>query len=187
MIRTCGIDDLKELKRISRATFLETFGEQNSPENIASYLERAFTDERLEQELAQDDSRFYFVLCDCEIAGYLKVNVDEAQSEPMGGDALEIERIYILRDFQKRGLGKVLMDKAFEDAAALGKKTIWLGVWEKNESAIRFYVERGFTQTGAHSFHMGDEEQTDFIMEHPLENVPVGSNSSHENSERYPG
>ncbi len=173
MIKTCSIDDLKELQAISIETFLETFGQQNSPENIARYLERAFNDAQMEQELTQEDSRFYFVCCDNQVAGYLKVNVDSAQSEAMGRDALEIERIYILRNFQKRGLGKVLMDKAFEDAVALGKKTIWLGVWEKNENAIRFYEKKGFTRTGAHSFYMGDEEQIDFIMERPLEGMTV--------------
>jgi diamine N-acetyltransferase len=82
----------------------------------------------------------------------------------MGDESLEIERIYIINKFQKHGLGKYLLNKAMEIALERNKKKIWLGVWEKNESAITFYKKMGFVQTGAHSFYMGDEEQIDFIM-----------------------
>lgn len=103
-----------------------------------------------------------------EVAGYLKVNTGAAQSEPMGDEALEIERIYILEKFQKHGLGKQLFNKALEIAQEGGKGKIWLGVWEKNENAIAFYERLGFVQTGSHSFYMGDEEQIDFIMSKTL-------------------
>lgn len=73
-------------------------------------------------------------------------------------------RIYIKNSFQKHGLGKHLLNKAIEIALERNKKNIWLGVWEKNENAIDFYKKMGFVQTGAHSFYMGDEEQTDLIM-----------------------
>jgi diamine N-acetyltransferase len=82
----------------------------------------------------------------------------------MGDEALEIERIYIKKQFQKHGLGTSLYNKALEMAAALDKKKVWLGVWEKNDNAIAFYKKMGFVQVGSHSFYMGDEEQTDLIM-----------------------
>ncbi|WP_458119510.1 GNAT family N-acetyltransferase [Paenibacillus sp. Z6-24] len=85
------------------------------------------------------------------------------QNSP-GDEALEIERIYVRSSFQKQGIGKHLFDKAIDIAVQNGKAAVWLGVWEKNENAIAFYQRQGFVQTGAHSFYMGDEEQTDFIM-----------------------
>ena len=99
-----------------------------------------------------------------EVAGYLKVNTNDAQSEKMDEESLEIERIYIKKKFQKHGLGKFLLNKAMEIAMESNKKNIWLGVWEKNENAIAFYRKMGFVQTGSHSFYMGKEEQIDFIM-----------------------
>lgn len=98
------------------------------------------------------------------MAGYLKVNIDGAQTEKMGNESLEIERIYIRSKFQKHGLGKYLLNTAMEIAIERNKKKIWLGVWEKNENALAFYKKMGFVQAGAHSFYMGDEEQIDFIM-----------------------
>ncbi|MBJ6950348.1 GNAT family N-acetyltransferase, partial [Vibrio cholerae] len=80
------------------------------------------------------------------IAGYLKVNIDDAQSEEMGNESLEVERIYIKSSFQKHGLGKYLLINAIEIAIEHNKKNIWLGVWEKNEYAIAFYKKLGFVQ-----------------------------------------
>ncbi|MGO4900608.1 GNAT family N-acetyltransferase [Bacillus sp. GM2] len=163
-IKKCTLEDLIKLQEMSYETFNETFKDQNSPENMKAYLEKAFHLKQLEKELANSASQFFFVYCNNEAAGYLKVNTDEAQTEKMGDESLEIERIYIKNEFQKHGLGKYLFNKALEIAKELNKKKIWLGVWEKNENAIAFYKKMGFVQTGAHSFYMGDEEQTDFIM-----------------------
>ncbi|MET0787442.1 MAG: GNAT family N-acetyltransferase [Paenisporosarcina sp.] len=163
-IKKCTLEDSRELQEISVETFNETFKDQNSPEQINAYLERAFDLNQLEKELANRSSQFFFVYFNHEVAGYLKVNTDDAQSEVMGDVSLEIERIYIKKKFQKHGLGKHLLNKAMEIAIERKKKKIWLGVWEENENAIAFYQKKGFVQTGAHSFYMGDEEQVDLIM-----------------------
>lgn len=163
-IKRCTLEDLHRIQEISYETFDETFKDQNSPENMKVYLERAFTLKQLEKELSHISSQFFFVYFHNEIAGYLKINTNDAQSEEMGDESLEIERIYVRRKYQKEGLGKHLFHKALEIAEECNKKNIWLGVWEKNENAIAFYKKMGFVQTGSHSFYMGDEEQTDFIM-----------------------
>lgn len=163
-IKKCTLEDLRKLQEISYETFNETFKHQNSPENMNAYLERAFNLKQLERELSNIFSLFFFVYFNNEVAGYLKVNTNDAQSEEMGDESLEIERIYIRNKFQKHGLGKYLLNKAMEIAVERKKNKIWLGVWEKNENAIAFYIKNGFVQTGAHSFYMGDEEQVDFIM-----------------------
>ncbi|MFK4300986.1 ribosomal protein S18 acetylase RimI-like enzyme [Paenibacillus sp. RC254] len=160
----CSREDLQILQEISIETFNDTFKEQNSPENMQTYLERAFNSKQLDKELSNVSSEIFFICFNEELAGYLKVNMNEAQSEKMGDESLEIERIYIKNKYQKHGLGKYLLNKAMEIAMEQNKKKIWLGVWEKNENAIAFYKKMGFVQTGAHSFYMGDEEQIDFIM-----------------------
>lgn len=163
-IKQCTIDDLKPLQDISYVTFNETFKDQNSPKNMKAYLEKAFNLEQLGNELSNPFSKFFFAYVNDEVAGYLKVNTNDAQSEEMGTESLEIERIYIKSEFQKHGLGKLLYNKAIEIALEHNKEKVWLGVWEKNENAIAFYEKMGFVQTGAHAFFMGDEKQTDFIM-----------------------
>ncbi|WML42282.1 GNAT family N-acetyltransferase [Neobacillus sp. OS1-2] len=163
-MKRCTFEDLQTLQKISIETFNATFEDQNSPENMKSYLKKAFNLKQLEKELSNPFSQFFFVYFNNETAGYLKLNTNDAQSEEMGNESLEIERIYIKNKFQKHGIGKYLLNKAMEIAMELNKSKIWLGVWEKNENAIGFYKKMGFIQTGAHSFYMGDEEQTDFVM-----------------------
>ncbi|WP_062110656.1 GNAT family N-acetyltransferase [Bacillus niameyensis] len=163
-IKKCTLDDLQTLQEISIETFNATFKDQNSPENMKSYLEKAFNLKQLGKELSNIFSQFFLVYFNNEVAGYLKVSTDDAQSEEMGNESLEIERIYVRANFQKHGLGKYLLNKAMEIAKERNKSKIWLGVWENNESAIGFYKKMGFVQIGAHSFYMGDEEQTDFVM-----------------------
>lgn len=163
-IRPCTLEDIEELQEISYQTFNETFREQNSPENIDHYLEKAFNLPQLEEELKNPYSQFFFADVNNELAGYLKINTDQAQSEEMSEDALEIERIYIKQSFQKHGVGKYLFQQALQIAQQLNKQQMWLGVWEKNDNAIAFYQKLGFELTGQHSFYMGDEQQTDLIM-----------------------
>lgn len=170
-IKKCNIVDSRILQEISYETFNETFKNQNSTENMNAYLEKAFNINQVEKELTNISSQFFLISLNNEVTGYLKVNTNGAQSEEMGDESLEIERIYIKKEFQKHGLGKYLLNKAIQIAEELNKSKIWLGVWEKNEKAIAFYKKMGFVQTGAHSFFMGDEEQVDFIMTKKLEKL----------------
>jgi ribosomal protein S18 acetylase RimI-like enzyme len=168
-IKKCTLEDMETLQKVGRETFYETFKDQNSPDNMKAYLEKAFNPVQLERELSNIHSHFYFVYVQDEVAGYLKLNIHDAQTEEMGDESLEIERIYIRKKYQKFGLGKALLNKAIEIAKALDKKKIWLGVWEKNENAIGFYEKMGFVKTGSHTFYLGDEEQTDYMMVKTLE------------------
>ena len=163
-LKRCTLEDLSILQEISYETFNETFEAQNSPENMNAYLKRAFNLKQLEKELSNTCSQFFFVYINMKVAGYLKVNSYDAQTEEMGDESLEVERIYVKNEYQKLGLGKYLLNKAIEIAKESNKKNIWLGVWEKNENALAFYKKMGFDQIGAHSFYMGDEEQIDIIM-----------------------
>jgi ribosomal protein S18 acetylase RimI-like enzyme len=154
-IKKCNFEDLGLLQEISVETFNETFKNQNSPENMKAYLERAFNLKQLEKELSNISAEFYFIYSNEEIAGYLKVNTNDAQTEIMGNNSLEIERIYIREKLHKQGLGKYLLNTAIEIAIERNKDKIWLGVWEKNESAITFYKKNGLCSNGNPLFLYG--------------------------------
>lgn len=163
-LQPCSIENLQELREISYETFNDTFKDHNTPENMKAYMDKAYHPAQLKKELLNPSSQFFFLYFHGDLAGYLKVNIDDAQTEEMGEDTLEIERIYIKKAFHRNGLGKYLFNKALEIAESLHKNKIWLGVWEKNENAIAFYKRLGFVKTGVHSFFMGGDEQVDLIM-----------------------
>lgn len=113
-IKKCTLEDSLELQKISHETFNETFKHQNSSDNMNAYLEKAFNLIQLKQELSNPSSQFFFGYLDNEVAGYLKVNIDNAQTEEMGDELLEIERVYVRKKFQSHGLGEYLPNKAIE-------------------------------------------------------------------------
>lgn len=163
-IRPITTADLPELQRISRITFKDTFDHCTPPDDMARFLEEAYALDVLEKQLNNPESFFYFIEVAGTPAGYLKLNIGSAQVEAMTQKDLELERLYILPEFQGEGLGKELMNFAHERARELGKERMWLGVWEGNVRAQTLYKSYGFTKFGAHTFPVGNDMQTDFLM-----------------------
>ncbi|QKX07097.1 GNAT family N-acetyltransferase [Aquimarina sp. TRL1] len=163
-IRPVEKKEAEQLRVIGIATFEDTYGSLNTPENMKIYLEKNFSKKQLLKELDNPDSKFYFLEEQEKVLGYLKINVGSSQTEYCLDEALEVERIYILSIYQGRGYGSKLLDKAVEIAKTAGVKNIWLGVWEKNLKAINFYQKNGFVVFHTHIFKLGDEEQTDLLM-----------------------
>ncbi len=168
-------NNVQDLQEVSIQTFTETFKDNNSEKSLNDYLNTAYELTKLEKELENPHSEFYFAYFNNELAGYLKININDAQSEKMGENALEVERIYIKmeriyikKSFKRRGIGRHLIETAEQLAKKYQKNLMWLGVWEYNPKAIAFYETLGFKVIGAHSFFMGEEEQTDLIMSKQL-------------------
>lgn len=140
----------------------------NTPENFRNYIEEHFNIQRLLTELADQNSFVYFIRSGTSTLGYLKLNSGPAQTEQMPQEALEIERIYVLKSCQRKGLGGELFKMAVRKALELQKQFLWLGVWEKNEKAIAFYEKNGFIKFGTHIFKLGDDNQTDYLYKYTL-------------------
>lgn len=164
-IRKMTTADLNMLQKIGIETYKDTFDGTTSDEDMDAYLEFAYNLPKLAGELANPDSFHYFIMLDEKIAGYLKLNINDAQTENFAPDALEVQRIYIRKAYKRHGLGKMLIDLADKRAHELGRDSIWLGVWEFNFPAQKFYQSMGYKRVGEHRFVMGDEIQTDFIMQ----------------------
>jgi ribosomal protein S18 acetylase RimI-like enzyme len=91
----------------------------------------------------------------------------------VGGPApLELKRLYVARAWHGRGVAQALMNAALDAARARSAGTLWLGVWERNPRAVRFYEKYGFARVGEHTFVLGADAQTDWILARPLGPVP---------------
>jgi diamine N-acetyltransferase len=163
-IREVTSNDIVQLQKISRQTFHETFAALNSEENMAKYLEEELSIEKLTAELNNTDSAFYFAVYNANVIGYLKLNFGESQTELKDKKAVEIERIYVLKEFQGQHIGQLLYDKAIQVAKQKNAEYAWLGVWEENTKAINFYKKNGFIEFDKHIFLLGDDAQTDIMM-----------------------
>jgi ribosomal protein S18 acetylase RimI-like enzyme len=168
IFKKCIEDDLFLLHEISCKTFNETFAHLNTPENMKAFLEQAYNKDKLYKELINKNSDFYFLYADEALSGYIKINDTPAQTDIFDIKSLEIERIYVNKEFQGKGFGGLMINKATEIALTRNKTYIWLGVWENNIKAITFYKKNGFYQIGKHPFYLGADKQTDFIMRKDL-------------------
>ena len=163
-IRKLDITDLENLQKISITTFRETFEEVNSEEDMQKYLDENLSLERLKNELENLDSEFYFIENENKNLGYLKLNFGNAQTEKVEENYFEIERIYVLKAFLGQKIGQILFNKAIEIGREKNLEYVWLGVWEENHRAIKFYEKNGFEIFGKHDFVLGKDVQTDLLM-----------------------
>lgn len=143
-IRKITINDIQRLQEIGKLTFSETFASENSEENMISYLENGFSTEQLKTEINNKKSEFYFAEINNEPIGYLKINFGTSQTEIKEENALEIERIYVLKKFHGKTVGQILFNKAIEISKDKKVDYVWLGVWEQNPRAIRFIKKMDF-------------------------------------------
>ena len=162
-LRRATIADAALIAQISRRTFVETYAQFNTPENMELFMEQQFAEQKLADQVL--DTRHIFLLAsDGDIpAGYIFLKQDDNNT-----DAIEVARLYVCAGFIGKGVGRSLMDAAVGIAKELGKKKIWLGVWEHNQRAIRFYHRAGFVRTGQQSFLLGKDLQNDWVMERPV-------------------
>jgi ribosomal protein S18 acetylase RimI-like enzyme len=163
-INKVELDEIQDLQRIGKLTFSETFSASNTEKDMNKYLQENFSLERISKEWNDKNSQFYFAKEGEKILGYLKLNFGESQTELKDQRALEIERIYVLKEFHGKKVGQVLFEKALEIAEEKNVDYVWLGVWEENPRAINFYKKNGFQEFDKHIFKLGNDEQTDLLM-----------------------
>ena len=164
-IRYATPDDAKMLSELGAKTFYDTFAKDNTPEDMALHLKKSFSTEIQFSELSAPDTIYLIAELDQEPIGFAQLVLDSTDPSLKGTKLLEIRRIYAVKEYLGRGVGKELMSACIREAKQRGCDSIWLGVWEKNPRAIAFYKKWGFEEVGTHVFSVGNDPQRDFIME----------------------
>jgi hypothetical protein len=161
--------DVHDLLALSYQTFYDAFFIPfNSAEDFEAYTSVAFNVDKLLSEINNPNSVFYFALLGGEQVGYMKLNYSSAQTELQDENAVEIERIYVLQTHQGKKIGNQLLDFVTKKAIEAKLKYIWLGVWEHNMDAQRFYWRAGYVKFASHDFWVGNDKQTDFLVKKVL-------------------
>lgn len=168
-IRHAVTQDAAGLRELAARTFYDAFIENNTPENMEAYMSKAFTLARIEAELEDPLSTMLMAEVAGEPAGYAKLVAGEPPDCITTLPAIEIARFYLDRRFHGAGVAHRLMQACLDEAAEAGARTIYLGVWEHNPRAIAFYRKWRYELAGSHIFQFGDEAQTDFWMQRPVQ------------------
>ena len=163
-LRKATLSDLPELLALARTSFLQAFTAGNKPENVQAYLAEAFTEDKLTKEMQEPASTFILANLGGKLVGYTKLNLAAAQADVQDPRSVEVARLYTLEEVWGKGMGQLLLEAGINFARQEGKTWLWLGVWEHNARAIRFYEKNGLRIFGSHPFPFGDEIQNDWLM-----------------------
>jgi diamine N-acetyltransferase len=167
-IRPAHESDAGALAALARRTFSETFAAANDPADLSAFLEATYGPEIQRAEL-RDPALTYLV---AEDGGSLVAYAMLRRGTPLpcitDPSAIELQRFYVASEGHGTGLSQRLMTACIDAARATGATTLFLGVWEHNPRAIRFYEKTGFTTVGEHTFLVGSDEQRDLVLARPI-------------------
>lgn len=169
-IRKATLGDAEILAKIGWQSFDEAFADhpKNHPDDMRIYMDEAFSAETISADLRDEKTVYLIAETNGEAAGYAKLKFDAREDCVSGEKVLELCRLYALDKYIGKGIGKNLMLELFKIAAETKRDTVWLGVWEFNYRAQKFYKKFGFEKCGEHVFQLGNDPQTDWVLEKKL-------------------
>lgn len=164
VIRRAREQDAAELSVFAERVFVEAFGAQNDPIDLHLYTSEAFTPARQRDEIEAADRAVLLADCEGQLAGYAMVRMHATHTLVQSQAPMELQRFYVDAAWHGRGIAQTLMDAVVQEAQTQGADTLWLGVWELNPRAIRFYEKQGFMDVGFHEFLLGHDLQRDRVL-----------------------
>ena len=167
-IRLATPEDAELVADLSRQTFYDTFMDDNSKEDMDKFMNEVFTKDALMKEVGAPGNIFLLAEEGGKTLGYARIRENNIPPELGTTNALEIARLYAAKDSIGKGVGKALMQACVNIALIKKAGALWLGVWEKNERAIRFYKQWGFEKFADHVFQLGNDPQNDWLMKKTL-------------------
>lgn len=165
-VRLATMADAPALSLVGSATFLETFANLHSAEDILAHCHRNHAPAVYERWMSDPRGAAWLLGAQPGDApvGYAVLAPSDVPVPDPRDDDLEVKRIYLLQPFQGAGWGRKLMDAAVEGARERGAKRVLLGVWTVNEDALKFYSRYGFTLAGKRQFWIGATECSDHLL-----------------------
>ncbi len=169
-LRVAAAVDAETLADMGWQAFDEAFGNdpRNHPDDMKLYRDEYFSVMRIEADLVDPKIRYVIAELTGEIAGYAKIEFDSREECVSHGKTIELCRLYALNEFIGKGIGRALMLCFLEIAGGERCEIAWLGVWEFNYRAQKFYGKFGFEKVGEHIFQLGNDPQIDWILEKRL-------------------
>ncbi len=168
-LRRATADDAPLLAELGARTFYDSYAAQTDPDDMAQFLASVFGPDKQAAELADPLATFLIAEWEGQAIGYAKLHAGEAPDAIMGPAPICLGNLYVVEPWIGHGVGAALMRACLDEARRTGYRTLWLSVWERNARAQRFYQQWGFRIVGEQSFHMSTEQQTDLLMERPVE------------------
>ena len=163
-VKEATVNDAEVIGKLSSETFFETYSWYNTPENMKEYTQKHFSVEKTKSDFTEANTHFFLANLKDEVIGYAKLRVFEHPEELNGKRHIEIERIYVQKKHQDKKAGYAIIKKCIDFSREKSYEVIWLGVWEQNLKALKFYERVGFEKFGVHMFQLGNDVQNDYLL-----------------------
>ncbi len=170
-IRRALPEDAGLISVLATVSFYEAYFEQDDPHDLTNYIRGSFELDRVAEELGEPGSSFLIAFLDGKAVGYARLIEGSRHPSITTPATTELRRIYVVERVWGTGVGQLLLDRCFDEARELGAGSIWLGVWERNARAQRFYEKNGFAQRGTLEFPYGDSVGINLVLEKTLQNL----------------
>lgn len=169
-IRFASLADAETLADIGAKSFFDAFAhdERNKPEDMRVYMDENFTVEATRKDLADKNVVIFIAEIEDKVVGYAKLQKNSAEKCVKAKNPVELCRLYVLQKFIGKGIGAKLMNACLDFAREKNSDFIWLGVWEFNFRAQKFYAKFGFEKCGEHIFQLGSDSQIDWVLQKRL-------------------
>jgi diamine N-acetyltransferase len=163
-IRPALVEDMASVKEVAIASYEHTFAAFNTRENMDAFYAENYTLAKFDSEYSEPHSIIYVACTDKHVIGFVRLRINHEVDQHLADSSIELQRLYIHPLHQGIGAGALLMKASLAYARNLKFEWIWLGVWEENYRAQRFYEKFGFIRFGEHVFQMGDDPQIDWLL-----------------------
>lgn len=163
-IRLASADDAPALAALGRRTFAEAFGADNTADDLATFLESTYTPALQRAELADSALTYLIVERSGTPVAFALLRAKGASPFIEDPSAIELQRFYVDQSCHGTGVAQALMASCVETARRAGAMTLFLGVWEQNARALRFYAAQQFTEVGRKIFQVGSDPQQDLVL-----------------------
>jgi ribosomal protein S18 acetylase RimI-like enzyme len=167
-IREAKANDIEELREVAISSYNDTFAAYNTPENMEAYFNDAYSLQNLTKELGEANSKLLLAIEHNRIVGFVRLRECDEVNDKLGNNTIELQRLYVLTEAQGKAVGKILLQSALQYAAEKKYEWMWLGVWERNFKAQKFYSQYGFEKFSEHTFWQGDDPQIDWLLKKKL-------------------
>jgi diamine N-acetyltransferase len=156
-IHPATAEDAAPLAAFAAQAFTDTYRELSDAQEIADYVAEHFRPGIMAGVIGDPACSTLLLRVGGELAGYAILKAEPAPACVTQRLPLKLWRLYLGAGFIGQGLGARLMAAVHAEARRRGAQTLWLGVYDRNLRAVRFYERFGFAKVGGQEFLFGGQ------------------------------
>ena len=148
-VRRWTLDDLTVIQEVLWKTWLDSYSHFIPEADLKSYFSEHYDLDSLRTLFHNPMADGFVALDGNSLAGFMRTARDPEENR------YYVSSIYVLPQYQAKGIGKALMERAAQEAKAFGLDRLWVGVMVQNTQTVDWYKSMGYEVVRTEPFTMG--------------------------------